>query len=214
MKKMEIKSAFTLAEVLLTLIVVGVIAAMTIPSLNDYSEEQKYVASCKKAFSTIAAATGVLETKYGDSQFWGWGSQATISNRYKEVLNVGDIVHKGYTGFCLDGKVGDSCGNFDTKDVYLTTGDGATWRITNVGYTTGGGAYVDVNGPNPPNVLGIDMFGFRIAPDGVFAMGDTSNDTNYDWGCTSYVMKHGKMPWIKNTSYKNCKDERIKDLTP
>lgn len=214
MKKMEIKPAFTLAEVLLTLIVVGVVAAMTIPSLNDYSEEQRYVASCKKAFSTISAATSVLESKYGDLQFWGWGSQATIANRYKEAMSVVDIPHTKYTGYCLDGKDGEKCGKFDTDDVYITSADGAIWKITNKDFATGGAAYVDVNGVNPPNVLGIDMFGFRISPNGVFAMGDTVNDKTYDWACTAYIMKRGKMPWIKDTSYKNCTDARIKDLTP
>lgn len=214
MKKIEIKSAFTLAEVLLTLIVVGVVAAMTIPSLNDYAEEQRYVAACKKAFSDISAATGVLETRYGDLQFWGWGTQATIANRYKEVMSVVDIPHTKIAGYCLGGTTGDDCGTFNTNDVYFTTGDGATWKITNKGFTAGGGAYVDVNGPNPPNVLGIDMFGFRISPNGVFAMGDTVNDKTYNWACTAYIMKRGKMPWIKDTSYANCTDKRIKDLPP
>lgn len=208
MKKMEIKSAFTLAEVLLTLIVVGVVAAMTIPSLNDYAEEQRYVAACKKAFSDISAATGVLETKYGDLQFWPWSTQSTMANRYQEVMNVSNIKHVKYLGACLNNPEKDVCANFNNSDVYFTTGDGVSWDI--IKYENGGAALVDVNGINPPNIQGIDIFGFKIAPNGVFAMGDTTNDANYEWGCTAYVLKHGKMPWIKDPGYKDCWDERVR----
>ena len=42
------KSAFTLAETLLTLSIIGVIAALTIPALKEYQEEVRYVAATKK----------------------------------------------------------------------------------------------------------------------------------------------------------------------
>ena len=49
-KNIKIK-AFTLAEVLLTLIIIGVISALTVPSLKNYSDETKYVAATQKAMS-------------------------------------------------------------------------------------------------------------------------------------------------------------------
>lgn len=48
--------AFTLAEVLLVLAIIGVIAAVTIPATMQQSAEKKYAALAKKAVSTIQNA--------------------------------------------------------------------------------------------------------------------------------------------------------------
>ena len=51
------KIAFTLAEVLITLVIVGVIAALTIPSMINKTNNQETVSRLKKAYSTLAQAT-------------------------------------------------------------------------------------------------------------------------------------------------------------
>ena len=53
---MNKKSGFTLAEVLVTLMIIGVIAAMTIPSLMQSTAQQEYRAAYKKAVSMINQA--------------------------------------------------------------------------------------------------------------------------------------------------------------
>ena len=53
---MNKKSGFTLAEVLVTLMIIGVIAAMTIPSLMQSTSQQEYKAAFKKAVSMINQA--------------------------------------------------------------------------------------------------------------------------------------------------------------
>ena len=50
------KSAFTLAEVLLVLAIIGVIAAVTIPAIMQQSSEKKFAALAKKTFSTLQNA--------------------------------------------------------------------------------------------------------------------------------------------------------------
>ena len=50
------KSAFTLAEVLLVLAIIGVIAAVTIPAIMQQSSEKKFSALAKKAQSTLQNA--------------------------------------------------------------------------------------------------------------------------------------------------------------
>ena len=56
-----IKKGFTLAEVLVTLLVIGVIAALTIPQLINSTEERQFKTAYKKAVSTIANATELME---------------------------------------------------------------------------------------------------------------------------------------------------------
>lgn len=53
---MNKKSGFTLAEVLVTLMIIGVIAAMTIPSLMQSTAQQEFRAAYKKAVSMINQA--------------------------------------------------------------------------------------------------------------------------------------------------------------
>ena len=50
---MNKKSGFTLAEVLITLMIIGVIAAMTIPSLMQSTESKEFSVAFKKAFATV-----------------------------------------------------------------------------------------------------------------------------------------------------------------
>ncbi len=53
---MNRKSGFTLAEVLITLMIIGVIAAMTIPSLLQNTAQQEFRAAYKKAVSMVNQA--------------------------------------------------------------------------------------------------------------------------------------------------------------
>lgn len=48
--------AFTLAEVLITLSIIGVVAALTIPNLMNTFQEQQYRTAYKKAYSDISQA--------------------------------------------------------------------------------------------------------------------------------------------------------------
>lgn len=57
-KKLKIK-AFTLAEVLITLGIIGIVAAMTIPNLVQNSFEKKTVAQLRKTQSVLAQAMHV-----------------------------------------------------------------------------------------------------------------------------------------------------------
>ncbi|MBQ3642196.1 type II secretion system protein [bacterium] len=50
------KKGFTLAEVLITLVIIGVIAAMTVPTLMNNTQGQEYKAAYKKAISTLNQA--------------------------------------------------------------------------------------------------------------------------------------------------------------
>ena len=64
------RCAFTLAEVLITLGIIGVVAAMTMPSLIANHREKQTVAQLKKAYSTIQQAYLMAINKYGDAESW------------------------------------------------------------------------------------------------------------------------------------------------
>ena len=56
---------FTLAEILIALIVIGVIAAITVPTLIQNTQKQEYVSALKKAYSTLSQATQQIIAEEG-----------------------------------------------------------------------------------------------------------------------------------------------------
>ena len=57
--------AFTLAEVLITLVIIGVVAAMTVPSLMNNTNKKENIVRYKKAISTINQALNRNYALYG-----------------------------------------------------------------------------------------------------------------------------------------------------
>lgn len=68
---------FTLAEVLITLGVIGVIAALTIPTLISKYNETVTIIALKKTYSELAQAIKMSEAVNGDLRDWDWGSNYT-----------------------------------------------------------------------------------------------------------------------------------------
>ena len=57
--------AFTLAEVLITLGIIGVVAAITIPTLITKTHSKQYTTSFKKSLSTLSNAARMSEAQFG-----------------------------------------------------------------------------------------------------------------------------------------------------
>ncbi len=67
MDKLSIKRffAFTLAETLIVMGIIGVVAALTIPNLNSSTADKEKVAKLKKVYSNLEDAVGRSEAVYG-----------------------------------------------------------------------------------------------------------------------------------------------------
>lgn len=57
------KNAFTLAEVLVTLGIIGVVAAMTVPNLMENYQRQSYVTQLRKVYSELSQAAETAMTE-------------------------------------------------------------------------------------------------------------------------------------------------------
>ncbi len=64
-KRLTIRKAFTLAEVLITLGIIGVVAAMTIPTLITNTRSSQYRSKFKKTISTLSQAARMSQAQYG-----------------------------------------------------------------------------------------------------------------------------------------------------
>ena len=209
------KYGFTLAEVLITLVIVGVVAAMTIPTLINNTNKQEYVSRIKKTYSTFATVTNKIIAEEGNpkASVGGWASSSeNIYNLYKKHLSIamdcsnGDgCFGTGYYKFLNLGNT-DAIGLQKNTRYKVVLADGVSVLfekiaddcVNNYGGTSDRCAVidVDVNGAKGPNQWGRDLFGFVIKEDGLVPRG--CDDTNwcgssgtggYGFGCTCKVLR-------------------------
>ena len=82
------KKGFTLAEVLITLVILGVVAAMTIPSVLNNTRDMEYKSKAKKTFSILSQAMAMASLQ-GYIPIVGISNNAesgTIDDWYKTYI--------------------------------------------------------------------------------------------------------------------------------
>ena len=79
---MENKKAFTLAEVLITLTIIGVIAAITIPNLMQSWRKHERITQIKSAYSIIQNATRMAIAENGNPDGWDFNGSVQYVPRY------------------------------------------------------------------------------------------------------------------------------------
>ena len=84
------KFAFTLAEVLITLGIIGVVAAMTIPTLMANIRSKQYSSKFKKTISTLSNAAKMSNAQYG-FDFSGLESGCNASSGTDNPENIQSI---------------------------------------------------------------------------------------------------------------------------
>ena len=214
-------NGFTLAEVLITLVIVGVVAALTISPLVNTYVESSTVAKVKKGLSTLAQAKKLAEAQNGSIQGWDFGDDSSSYENISKFFNY----LKPYISFAKDcGNSTDNC--FDYKGhYYLLNGQvynyneslrykfiladgGIFWISTNsVGKCTDQSHPIlsdvcavfmyDVNGTKAPNAAGKDIFVYLMTADGVYPhLGNDCNKNSSGWGCSSYIIKHNNMNYL------------------
>ena len=62
--------AFTLAETLIVIGIIGVVAALTIPTLNSDTNNKDKVTKVKKAYTVLEDAFGRMASEYGPLDEW------------------------------------------------------------------------------------------------------------------------------------------------
>lgn len=178
------KKAFTLAEVLVTLAVIGVVAALTIPSIVKSTNKQQQATKAKAAFSLLSRAT--LQLKANNNGAMQGNCFDTDSekafNCYKEIFPIIKECGSGqgcFTNANIKGLKGDDTGfnqdtDTDTYKAILKNGvsigfvdyPGDCNVTTGIGPLTQtcGAITIDLDGPNKgENKFGRDIFGMFIA---------------------------------------------------
>ena len=210
--KAGLKKGFTLAEVLITLVIIGVIAAMTIPTLINKTNDQEYISRLKKTYSTLSQATKQIISDEGlpRADMGGWAnSHESIYNLYKKYLSNAKECNPGETCFApIDYKKYKSTtsANWDmgnqTNLGRLVLADGTIVSFYYQSDSCSGKScarvHVDVNGQKGPNMYGKDAFRFYIGEEGLFPSGCNYNrnncvatNNNSGTGCTCTAIREG-----------------------
>ncbi len=172
------KKGFTLAEVLITLAIIGVVAALTIPTVVKNYQETQFKAAYKKAYSdasrvwNLMAANSEIEVRRGRYE----GGMATndfsnFQNYFKILKNCNtQTVYECFTNSTnAEGFFAENYPSTNVSNRTFIDSQGRSWGFIGDGFTAGAFIIVDTNGNKKPNRLGIDRFPF------------ISTATNCDW---------------------------------
>ncbi len=216
-------TAFTLAEVLITLGIIGIVAAMTIPTLMQKYYEKQVIAKAKETQSIISQALKIAEEEYDTPENWGLDLTTSMWKR-ENAQKIADALRKGMK-FSLDcgtsDREGKCCYN---KPVHYLNGtlshnyaiESGFYKVVLMnGVSLWFGIrgdlnqidfFFDVNGNNSPNTIGKDIFAlsYRMGQ-GLMIDGAPGDDTPYQtnckldglgWGCLYYITQFGNMNYL------------------
>ena len=184
------KPAFTLAEVLITLAIIGVVAAITMPTLIQHFQKKSLETQTQRFYSMMSQAVKQYMADYGvddlrntplagDNYEDNCDSPEAIASirdfvtKYLKVAKECD--HDANDCFAPEYHVWDGSklddnfttgANWDSRRDYVLV-DGSVIRIGYHWYNEPIGLYVDVNGKKGPNRVGYDLWFMDIFWDGI-----------------------------------------------
>ena len=218
-QKIERKSAFTLAEVTIVLMILGIIAIIVIPSLINNYREHTTVSKVKKVYSQLNQAYLMSIAYNGPPSQWNLenGTSAAAARKIAQYIIP-------YMNITKDCETASRCLKYP-EDVKTLSGGTAPYNL-NAGYyykviiidnsylifantknhCTGSiGGYTnscaqiffDINGNNLPNAFGKDIFAVTLTSEGLKP--NKSNDCtkfNPGNGCLNYIIKNNNMNYL------------------
>ena len=189
------KPAFTLAEVLITLGIIGIVAAMTLPTVINRANEKQWQVAYKKAYSTIQQAflraqeNGEIVDITAKTVVNGVGYTPAIGENFKTLSKYIKTTKTCFDNNpeecweCNNGQAGigsapDWLGCRANSYAFIDYSGIAWYLYQNTEYPI----LVDVNGFKNPNKLGKDRF--------VLMFGSNNDSTPYSSNVTQIL------PWV------------------
>ncbi len=206
------KVAFTLAEVLITLGIIGIVAAMTLPALIQNYKKHEASARLKKFNTTLNQVMMFSENDNGPSIDWArngdildeagnldWNANFSEQRRffekyfapYMEYVDIKD----GETDVDEEGAINVK------SHVTVYFKDGSSMHLYN------GGAFdmiFDINGNKRPNKVGYDQFNFEVSPESYARM---FFPENHNFGTRRVIWDRGNFTRDAYLGY--CKDNAL-----
>ncbi len=206
---MNKRFAFTLAEIMVSVGIIGVIAALTVPTLVDDYQKKTQAVQFRKVVNDIATAVDLHMTEEGKNSF-------DATSAYKDLSKLFEDANKKQLKI-IKTCAANSTGCFASEKYLSISGTAATelFKCTNKSYVlansaavcmTGGQTtngtdvtkadvtvVVDINGKESPNIAGRDLFMFSLdsktgEPTASGASGDCTTNTT-GTGCYALLVE-------------------------
>ena len=218
--------AFTLAETLIVMGIIGVVAALTLPNLNSSTGEKEKVAKVKKIYSDLNDAFGRAQAVYGPFDEWFVNDGSDYDKMNKRAFDR-------ITEFLKSSKVCDTStqcaipiidhnGSSGESDRAVILADGATVVFDRDGYFEPEVA-IDIDGPNKgPNRPGKDSFIFLVSQnDGIYIDNYVMSDSKHyvrkyppDFidprDAAAWIINFDNMDYLKTSDGTTCPDGKTK----
>ena len=214
------KRGFSLAETLITLGLIGMLATMTYQVLSTSIKDKTTTARLKKTYSSLQQAllraveeNGPLES-WGISMEPGYGGEKVLLHNIAKHLNTVKVCENGtgcYPNRTYKNLDGSSYVNwnilYDRSAVILADGTMVMFNTSSAkNYSDFGQIYVDINGAKPPNQVGLDFFYFYIfkntlIPSGAPARFGTKFFVEHclkdsGFACAAWVVYNGNLDYL------------------
>ena len=167
------RQAFTLAEMLITLGIIGVVATLVLPTLNSNIKTAQIGPKLAKAAATFEQANKAMLNDYdtnrlSDIDLLGEGKEDSYINELSKYMHIAK--DENYTSK-MDKEI------IKNNGIAVRSNSGAVFIISTVGYQPGTGAnaankdrasdiYVDIDGNKGPSKLAEDIFVFHLMDNG------------------------------------------------
>ena len=176
------KCAFTLAEVLITLGIIGIVAAMTLPGVITDYRKKSTAKQLQQAYNFLQQTAQFAQNDYGDMRNWdcfqpGACTEEEFAKRYitpyfkdPKIKTKRSLIAAGYKDF-PKGLNGER--TMTSRMFFIKTSQGYYYMV--YPYTIGDGSrttymiLIDINGEKAPNIVGRDIFvatyGYNYSPE-------------------------------------------------
>jgi prepilin-type N-terminal cleavage/methylation domain-containing protein len=205
------QKAFTLAEVLITLLIIGVVASLVVPNIIADTQQAEFITAWKKAYGVIMQAqlNMIRENGSVSATFSNIDCTPTGVNIFMNTW----IPYLSVVKTCMAGRIiTDDCHtvNFKSLDGSVISNynsiDADSGAVLSDGIfvnfyagVCGGGSvcsdsnlFIDINGTKGPNIVGKDVFRMKYdITKGRFIPGiGATTCSGAGWSCGAYYLFH------------------------
>ena len=133
MKQFKTKKAFTLEEIIITILIIGIVAVLTIPTLLKNNKTKQLVAAQKVLMTNLRTAMGNMQA---DEKLMGYQTTADFVNELQKYLKITQICDSSHLSDCFPGEFTAGGETKTVDDIKTAKNLGKRYNDDNIGIIT------------------------------------------------------------------------------
>ena len=203
------KQGFTLAEVLITIGILGVIAAVTLPALNTNIVKSQLEVQTRKFYTQFTKAMDLYKVDSETNKITGMDfNTSEFARKYfnisKQCLEATDCYAAQYQ--TVDNKMAKKSSAWFNKDCTYELADGTVFTLDPINNESPSSLIFDVNGKKGPNKIGYDLWNVSVFYDGSVDESGVTPEIrkNYPGERLESIVEARYQGCLKGNSYGGC----------